>query len=119
MCFALAIIALLLLFTGVQLQMFGRPGGSVIPVLLFLPPLVALGIFISILPRGPHFGYPGRGLDPKRLPDLFDVLRDVARRTGQRMPRAVYLMEEPNAGVFNRDLFLGRGLIIGIPFFEG
>src|SRR5262249_34175193 len=113
------VIAVLLLFTWVQLQMFGRPGGSAIPLLVFLPPLVALGILLSILPRGPQLGYPGRGLAANHVPELFDVLRDIARRTGQRMPRAVYLDKVANAGVFDRGLFLGRGLIIGIPFFEG
>jgi hypothetical protein len=34
------------------------------------------------------------------------------------MPRAVYLFDESNAFVFNRCWFLGRGLGLGLAFFE-
>jgi Zn-dependent protease with chaperone function len=87
-------------------------------VLLFLPPLAALAILLAILPRGPHFGYPGRGVNPKRAPELFELLREVASQTRQKMPRAVYLLDEPNAFFGNCGLFLGKAIGIGLPFFE-
>jgi Zn-dependent protease with chaperone function len=116
--FALATIAALLFVTWLQLQLFNRPGGVAIGALVFLPPLGALAILLAILPRGPRLGYPGRGLSPRRAPALFAVLRDVAHQTRQRMPRAVYLDNVANAGLGNRGLFLGRGMVIGLPFFE-
>jgi Zn-dependent protease with chaperone function len=116
--FALATIGVLLLITWAQVQLFNRPGGGAIGVLLFLPPLAALAILLAILPRGPHFGYPGRGLNPKRAPELFEFLREVASQTRQMMPRAVYLLDEPNAFFGNRGLFLGKAIGIGLPFFE-
>jgi Zn-dependent protease with chaperone function len=116
--FALGTIALLLLVTWLQLQLFSQPGGRAIPLLVFIPPLGALAILAAILPRGPRFGYPGRGLNPKRAPELFDFLRETARQTRQKMPRAVYLVDEPNAFVGNRGLFLGQAMGLGLPFFE-
>jgi Zn-dependent protease with chaperone function len=117
--FALAVVALLLLLTWLQVQLFTHgTRGILLLAQLIVPPLGALAILIAILPRGPHLSYPGRGLNPKRAPELFDLLRDVARQTRQKMPRAVYLFNEPNAFVFNRGMFLGRGIALGLPFFE-
>jgi hypothetical protein len=108
--FTLCTIAFLLLITWLQVQLFSQPrsGGVMILAALIIPPLGAVGIFLAIMPRGPRLGYPGRGLNPKRAPELFDVLRGVARQAHQKMPRAVYLFKEPNAFVGNRGLFWGR-----------
>lgn len=118
--FALGTIAALVLLTWLQLQLLNqsRGGGGVVPALVLLPPLGALAIFVAIMPRGPRFGYPGRGLSSRRAPELFELLRDVARQTRQKMPRAVYLVSEPNAFVANRGLFLGRAIGLGLPLFE-
>ena len=35
----------------------------------------------------------------KDCPDLFDVIRDIAQKTGNKMPKHVYLSEEMNASV--------------------
>ena len=117
--FALGVVALLLFFTWLQVQLLNQSkGGAVIPLLLIIPPLGALAILIAIFPRWASLGYPGRGLNYSRAPELFDLLRDVARQTRQKMPRAVYLFDGPNAFVFKRGLFLGQGMGLGVPFFE-
>ena len=117
--FALGVAGLLLFVCWLQIQLMKQPGGGYVVLwLLIVPPIGAVLILLSILPRGPRLGYPGRGLNPKRAPELFDFVREVARETGQRMPRAIYLMHEPNAAVFSRGLFLGRGMLLGLPFFE-
>jgi Zn-dependent protease with chaperone function len=118
--FTLCTIAFLLLITWLQVQLFSQPrsGGVMILAALIIPPLGAVGIFLAIMPRGPRLGYPGRGLNPKRAPELFDVLRGVARQAHQKMPRAVYLFKEPNAFVGNRGLFLGQAMGLGLPLFD-
>ena len=118
--FALATVVFLLFLTWLQLQIVTRPGGGYTFLwLLIVPPIGALLILLAILPRGPRLGYPGRGLNPKRAPELFELIRDVARQTRQRMPRAVYIVDIPNAGVGSRGLFLGQFMMIGIPFLGG
>jgi Zn-dependent protease with chaperone function len=117
--FTLCTIAFLLLITWLEVQLFSQPrSGGVILIGLIIPPLGAVAIFLAIMPRGPRLGYPGRGLSPKRAPELFDVLRQVARQARQKMPRAVYLFSEPNAFVGNRGLFLGRAMGLGLPLFD-
>jgi Zn-dependent protease with chaperone function len=116
--FSLGVVAFLGFVTWVEFQLLSHPGATVVPIFLLLPPLGALLILLAIMPRGPRLGYPGRGLNSKRAPELFTFLRDVAKQTGQRMPRAVYLFDFPNAVVFDRGLFLGRAIGLGLPFFD-
>ena len=116
--FSLGVVVFLGFVTWFEGQVISHPGTYVVPIFLILPPIGAVLILLAIVPRGPRLGYPGRGLNPKRAPELFAFLRDVAKETGQRMPRAVYLFDAPNAFVGERGLFLGRAIGLGLPFFD-
>jgi Zn-dependent protease with chaperone function len=118
--FALAVIVLLLLVTWLfaQVMVQARSGSLGMLGLLLVLPLSALAIFLAIMPRLPRGGYPGRGLPQQLAPELFDLVRDVATQTRLSMPRAVYLFDEANAFAFNRGMFLGRGIGLGLPLFE-
>ena len=117
--FALVCVALLLFITWFQIAVLAQQRGSVLVFgALIIPPLAAIAIVLAILPRGARLGYPGRGLSPKRAPELFDFVRDTARQTGQPMPRALYLIRDHNAYFGDRGLFFGKAMAIGVPFFE-
>jgi Zn-dependent protease with chaperone function len=111
-------VAALLFFTWAQVQLLSRAGGVAIGVLVLLPPLAALAILLAIWPRFHVWVDPGRGLTETRAPELFQMLRDVARITRQPMPRRLYLFDAVNAFVANRGMFLGRAIGIGLPLFE-
>jgi Zn-dependent protease with chaperone function len=115
--FSVAVIAGLLWVTWLQLTIFGR-GGGVVLILVILPPLAALGILLAIWPRFPTWEDPGSGLTEARAPDLFALLRDVARTTGQPMPRRLFLFNDSNAFIANRGIFMGRALGLGLPLFD-
>jgi Zn-dependent protease with chaperone function len=111
---ALAIVGLLLVFTWIQWQVV-RQGGRVFPILALISPLVALGIVFALLPRTPAWHDPGPRLNPKRVPALFDLLREISQATRQKMPRDVYITNDLNAGVYDRGWVLGRAMILGLP----
>jgi Zn-dependent protease with chaperone function len=115
--FAIAVIVGLLLFTWLQLQFF-KNGGGAIGILIFLPPLIALALLIALWPRFHAWKDPGRGLTPQRVPELFAMLREVARATGQPVPKRVYLVTQVNAWIANRGIFMGHAIAIGVPLFE-
>jgi Zn-dependent protease with chaperone function len=115
--FSLGVVAVLLLVTWLQVQLF-RSGGGALGILVFLPPLGALAILLAIWPRFHTWRDPGRGLTRQRAPELFETLQQVARATRQPMPRRVYLFDEVNAFVANRGIFMGRAMGLGLPLFE-
>ena len=82
----------------------------------------ALVILWSILPRIDRFTPPGPRLEPGEHPELFDVLRGVAKATGQEMPAEVYLLNEVNAWVSQRGGIMGFGgrrvMGLGLPLMQ-
>jgi heat shock protein HtpX len=66
-------------------------------------------ILWSILPRLDRFVPPGPRLDHGEHPELFKLLRAVARAAGQEMPADVYLFNEVNAWVRHRGGIMGFG----------
>src|SRR5579859_447421 len=66
-------------------------------------------ILQAIIPRRDHFTPPGPALDPAGQPQLFAVLNEIARSTGQRMPAEVYLVPNVNAWVTQRGGLMGFG----------
>lgn len=82
----------------------------------------ALAIAWSILPRRDAFAAPGPTLHEAEQPRLFERLRDIAARTGQAMPREVFLVSEMNAWVANRGGVMGFGsrrvMGLGLPLLQ-
>jgi Zn-dependent protease with chaperone function len=115
--FSIAVIVGLVAVSWLQLKVFAD-GGRVVLWLVVLPIVVALALVVAIWPRFPRWEDPERGLPEGLLPDLFAMLREVARATCQPMPRRVYLYRAANAFVANRGLFMGRAIGIGLPLFE-
>ncbi|MEI6211292.1 MAG: M48 family metallopeptidase [bacterium] len=79
-------------------------------------------ILWAIIPRRDRFEAPGPVLRPAQHPKLFEVLRQVATRTGQEMPLEVYLVSDLNAFVSERGGALGMGsrriMGIGLPLLQ-
>jgi Zn-dependent protease with chaperone function len=71
--------------------------------------LGAFAILSALVPRRDKFVEPGPKLDPDDQPDLFQVVRSVAAKTGQEMPRDVYLVGDVNAWVAQRGGVMGIG----------
>jgi Zn-dependent protease with chaperone function len=115
--FAAAVVAALLLFSWLQLQIFKSGLGTNLS-LVVVPPLAALSIILALWPRFRTWHDPGRGLTEKRAPELFAMLRELSRATRQPMPRRVYLTQDINAGTARRGLGTGTALFIGLPLFE-
>jgi len=84
--------------------------------LCFFGALVILG---TIWPQRDVFLPPGPRLDEDKHPRLFEKIRACATATNSPMPRAVYLVPEPNAWVSRRGGFLFSGgepiLGLGLP----
>jgi heat shock protein HtpX len=97
--------------------------GNRIHIKLALFCIVSAGVILwSILPRMDRFEAPGPRLEPGDHPELFDVLRGVARDTGQEMPSEVYLINEVNAWVSQRGGVMGFGgrrvMGLGLPLMQ-
>ncbi|MGE5111245.1 MAG: M48 family metallopeptidase [Acidobacteriaceae bacterium] len=79
----------------------------------------AFAILVSIIPRRDKFSAPGPRILPEQQPRLFSELNDIARATGQAMPREVYLIPDVNAWVSQRGGFMGVGsrrvMGLGVP----
>ena len=82
----------------------------------------AMVIVYSLLPRYDAFQAPGPALSAERSPRLFEIVRDIADRTGQDMPAEVYLVVDVNAWVAQRGGVMGIGsrrvMGIGLPLME-
>ena len=87
---------------------------------LFL--IFAAIILWAIIPRPARFTPPGPRIEEKDHPRLFQVIRDVARETGQAMPADVFLIFAMNASVNQRGGVMGIGssrvLGIGLPLLQ-
>lgn len=79
-------------------------------------------IVFSIIPRRTRFVAPGSLLSEAEYPALFDVIGQVARATGQAMPKEIYLLHDMNAFVSQRGGVMGffsrRIMGIGLPLLE-
>lgn len=115
---ALGIVAVLLFLPYAEWTYAGRLHVQ----LAFACVLGAGAIAWSILPRPDAFAAPGPRLCPDTHPELFEKLRDVSRRTGQAMPREVYLVREMNAWVASRGGVMGFGsrrvMGLGLPLLQ-
>lgn len=86
-------------------------------------PFYALAYFFvrSALPRLGNYETPGVELTADQQPEIFSMLREVARKTSQRMPERVYLVPDANAMVYEKGGFFGlfstRVLCLGYPLF--
>ncbi len=85
--------------------------------------VVGAGLILwSILPRRDRFVAPGPLLEFQRHPKLLEVLRALARATGQQMPSEVYLVPEVNAWVAQRGGVMGFGsrrvMGLGLPLLQ-
>jgi heat shock protein HtpX len=93
--------------------------GHIFPKLALIAVVVAGVIVWSILPRPDKFEPPGPELDEKDHPRLFELIRDVAARTEQPMPKEVYLVADVNAFVMQRGGIMGffsrRVMGLGLP----
>jgi Zn-dependent protease with chaperone function len=73
----------------------------------------------SVLPRPDRFEPPGPRIYEKDHPRLFDLVRDIGARTGQALPREVYLVADVNAFVAQRGGVMGffsrRVMGLGLP----
>lgn len=76
-------------------------------------------ILWSVIPRPDRFEPPGPRLKEDDHPRLFALIREVAERTRQSMPKDVYLVADVNAFVAQRGGFMGifsrRVMGIGLP----
>lgn len=82
--------------------------------------VVAAGLILwSIVPRPDRFEPPGPRITEQDHPRLFALVKDVGARTGQALPRDVYLVADVNAFVTQRGgiigLFSHRVMGIGLP----
>jgi Zn-dependent protease with chaperone function len=76
----------------------------------------------AILPRRDTFEPPGPRLPPHDQPELFALISDVAKATSQPMPADVYLTNDVNAFVTQRDGIMGFGsrrvMGLGLPLMQ-
>lgn len=83
--------------------------------------LGAGAILIAIMPRPEPFKQPGPRMGREHAPRLFDLIDDVAAKTGQEVPSEVYLVPEVNAWVGQRGDVMGFGgkriMGLGLPVF--
>jgi heat shock protein HtpX len=115
---ALAMTALLLFIPYAEWTYGGR-----IHLKLVLFCVVGAGVILwSIIPRPDRFTAPGPRLLPDEQPELFKVLRGVAREMGQEMPAEVYAIGELNAWVMDRGGIMGFGsrrvMGLGLPLLQ-
>ena len=82
----------------------------------------AVSVLWAILPRRDRFEAPGPRVTPEDQPELFGAIGDIARATSQPMPADVYLTNDVNAFVTQRDGFMGAGgrrvMGLGLPLMQ-
>lgn len=92
------------------------------PKLLIFSLLGAGAIVWSILPRWDKFVAPGPEIRREEQPELFGLIGEVARKTGQAEPKHVYATLEVNAWVTERGGIMGLGsrrvMGLGLPLLE-
>ena len=94
-------------------------------VIWTIPPVLITfaGIILwSVVPRPVRFVPPGPRLNEADHPELFQVIREVASKTGQAMPSDVYLVFDMNAMVAQHGGLMGIGstrvMGIGLPVLQ-
>lgn len=91
-------------------------------LIAFCVPL-GLAFLAAARPRHEPFFPPGPPVDASQHLRLFHLVREVAQSLGERMPDAVYLTADANAGVTHFGGVLGFGqrrvLYLGLPFAHG
>ena len=96
--------------------------GHIYPRFIIFGGATAAMILWSILPRIDRFAAPGPQLTHDVQPELFDVIRGVARDSGEAMPADVYLIPNVNAFVSYRGGMMGVGsrrvMGIGLPLLQ-
>lgn len=128
-----ALLALMLMLGFYLLVVVIVAGLVVIPLLLFTKsPAIAIKIGIpcwivayvivrSALPRFGSYETPGVEITAEQQPELFSMVREVARKTSQRMPERIYMVPDANAMVYEKGGFFGllstRVLCLGYPLF--
>jgi len=84
--------------------------------------LGAGSVLWAIVPRRDRFEAPGPRVTPEEQPELFAMIGDIARATSQAMPADVYLTNDVNAFVTQRDGFMGAGgrrvMGLGLPLMQ-
>lgn len=115
---ALGIASALLYIVYVEITLLHR-----INVRITLGCLIGAGVILwAILPRPDHFTIPGALLVSEKHPRLFETIQNIAKRTGQKMPAAIYLVLDANAFVAERGGFMGIGrkriMGIGLPLLQ-
>ncbi|HET9041014.1 MAG TPA: M48 family metallopeptidase [Gemmatimonadales bacterium] len=115
---AIAIAAALLCIPWLEYRLIGRIEGR----LGFFAVVGAGAILWALVPRPDRFDDPGPVLRAEDHPRLFEVLRAVARDTGQAMPAEVFLVPQLNAWVAQRGGVMGFGsrrvMGLGLPLLE-
>jgi Zn-dependent protease with chaperone function len=80
-------------------------------------------ILWALVPRIDKFVVPGPRLTPANAPELFTIIHDVAKTTGQARPEEVYLLGDVNAWVAHRGGVMGFGsrrlMGVGLPLING
>ena len=93
--------------------------GHVLIKVAFISVMLACVILWSVLPRPDRFEPPGPVMKASEHPKLFAAIREVAHKTGQAMPRDVYLVADVNAFVAQRGGIMGffshRVMGLGLP----
>ena len=116
--FAIGVAAMLLALPYLEWRLAGRVEGR----LGLFAVLAAGAILWAIVPRRDRFEDPGPRLLEDEHPRLFQVLRGVARETGQAMPAEVFLVAQLNAWVAQRGGVMGFGsrrvMGLGLPLLE-
>jgi heat shock protein HtpX len=119
--FSVGMIVGLLVASYFMLMLSGFAGPAAIIPAMFTG-AAAIAIFFSIFPRFDRFRPPGVRVRRESQPKLFEVISEVAKMTGQRVPDSVHVMPAINAWVTERGGFMGLGrrryLGIGLPLFS-
>src|SRR5690349_20060376 len=106
--FSLAMVAALLYLSYYIILSAGIYGpAAILPSMFTIAG--ALSILFSVLPRFDRFKPPGVRVNPAAQPRLFDLISEVARISGQRMPGVVQIVPEFNAWVIERGGIIGIG----------
>ncbi|HEY3478621.1 MAG TPA: M48 family metallopeptidase [Streptomyces sp.] len=98
--------------------------GAVVAVTVLLAVAILRGMF-TFLRAGRLGPIPdGLAVTPEEQPELWELIRAAAERTGEPAPDEVYLSAEVNAGVAEQSRLLGlrrgrRRMVIGLPLLAG
>ncbi|MFF3763677.1 M48 family metallopeptidase [Streptomyces sp. NPDC001922] len=101
-------------------QRFTGGARSLVLALGSVPVLLALRRGVAMVSRSAPVAARAVRIGPERAPELWEMVRDVARRVGVRPPDALFLTPEPNAAVAEDGPMLGlragaRRLYVGVP----